>query len=177
MVVGLGNPGAKYAGNRHNLGASAVTSLAGGFGETLRPHRSRCLTARLPWPLGGAAIPLILAQPTTHMNEAGRPVRALLDYYGVNSSRLIVIHDDLELDFGAIRAKRGGGESGHNGLRSISAALGTRDYGRLRVGIGRPPGRGDPAAFVLKDFSKHEQREIPHVFHDIQAALEEFVTG
>ncbi len=207
MVVGLGNPGPTYAGNRHNIGAMAVTAWAAEHGQTLRSHRTRCLVAQLrlraqppapgtpappapgtltpgnpapgnpaPGHLAAAPAPsvpiaVIVAQPTTYMNEAGGPVRALTQYFSVNISRLIVVHDELDVDFGSLRVKRGGGAGGHNGLRSVSASLGSQDYLRIRVGIGRPPGRMAPADFVLKDFSQTEQRDLPALFADVQDAL------
>lgn len=103
---------------------------------------------------------VVLARPTTYMNESGGPVRGLLDYHHLPVDDLVVIHDELDLPFATVRLKRGGGEGGHNGLRSVSRATGTRDYLRVRVGIGRPPGRQDPADFVLKDFSATERKEL-----------------
>lgn len=194
VVVGLGNPGPKYAGNRHNVGAAAVAQLAVEYGATLRTHRTRCLVAqvriappalvaapspgRIPGGRPGSAgtppppVPVVLAQPTTYMNEAGGPVRALVDYFGGSPASLIVVHDDLELDFGTIRVKPGGGAAGHNGLRSVAAALGTTEFARVRIGIGRPRGRQDPAAYVLHDFASVEQRELPLVFADVRDEIE-----
>lgn len=183
VVVGLGNPGPKYAGNRHNVGAMAVAQLAQEYGETLRAHRSRCLVAQVriqppasdreTGPAGAPPpVPVVLAQPTTYMNEAGGPVRALLDYFSVNSRHLVVVHDDLELAFLTIRVKPGGGAAGHNGLRSVASALGTQEFARVRIGIGRPRGRQDPATYVLRDFSHAEQRELPLLFADVRDAIE-----
>lgn len=179
VVVGLGNPGPKYAGHRHNVGAMAVAHLAREYGETLRAHRTRCLIAQVripPAPDSGAGValpvPVVLAQPTTYMNEAGGPVRALLDYFSVNSRSLLVVHDDLEIDFGTIRFKAGGGAAGHNGLRALASALGTPDFGRVRIGIGRPPGRQDAAAYVLHDFSRVEHRDLPLLFAQARDEIE-----
>lgn len=164
LVVGLGNPGREYAGHRHNVGAMAVAELADRQGVALRRHKTRAQVAetRLGAP-GGHGSRLVLAQPTTFMNESGGAVAGLLAFYSVGVAGLIVVHDDLELPFGEVRAKVGGGEGGHNGLRSLSKSLKTRDYLRIRVGIGRPPGRQDVADFVLRDFSTVERKELPFV--------------
>ena len=161
LVVGLGNPGADYSGNRHNVGYRVVERLADQLGGRFSGHRSRAevLEGRLP-PSGGRPGPrLILAKPTTFMNESGGPVAGLVRYYRTTLERLLVVHDDLDLPLGTVRLKRGGGEGGHNGLRSVSRSLGGKDYCRLRLGIGRPPGRMDPADFVLRDFSGAERSE------------------
>ncbi|MGL5931257.1 MAG: aminoacyl-tRNA hydrolase, partial [Dermatophilaceae bacterium] len=154
LVVGLGNPGQRYAGNRHNVGAMVIAELARRTGSSLRTHKARAAAAQVR--LGGGPVPgrpAVLAVPASYMNESGGPVAALLRFFSVPVERLVLVHDELDLDAGVVRLKRGGGEGGHNGLRSISASLGTRDYHRVRVGIGRPPGRQDPADFVLRDFS------------------------
>ena len=159
LVVGLGNPGPGYAGNRHNVGAMALDELAGRAGIKLAPGkgaRSRAVSGE--GRLAGRRV--ILAQPLTYMNESGGPVRGLLDYHSVDPADLVVLHDELDIGFASVRLKLGGGEGGHNGLRSITKALGTKDYLRVRIGIGRPPGRQDPADFVLKDFSSTERKEL-----------------
>jgi PTH1 family peptidyl-tRNA hydrolase len=159
LVVGLGNPGPGYAGNRHNVGAMVLDELAGRAGIRLAPGkgaRSRAVSGE--GRLAGRRV--ILARPLTYMNESGGPVRGLLDYHSVAASDLVVLHDELDIGFASVRLKVGGGEGGHNGLRSITRALGTKDYLRVRVGIGRPPGRQDPADFVLKDFSSTERKEL-----------------
>ncbi len=182
LVVGLGNPGPQYAGNRHNVGAMVVEHLAAGNlsggadgGARLRSHKARARVAEVRLGTGTGGGPgrrAVLAVPGTYMNESGGPVAALMRFWSVPLERLIVIHDELDIDAGAVRLKRGGGEGGHNGLRSISAALGSRDYLRVRVGIGRPPGRMDPAAYVLKDFSAMERQTLPFVIDDAaEAAL------
>jgi peptidyl-tRNA hydrolase, PTH1 family len=157
LVVGLGNPGPDYAETRHNIGFRVVDLLAarasgGRFGK----HRTNAdvLEARL------AGRRVVLAKPRTYMNVSGGPVTGLLRYFSVPVEDLVVVHDDLDLGFGVVRLKRGGGEGGHNGLRSISTSLGTRDYLRVRFGIGRPPGRQDPADFVLKRFTGAESKEL-----------------
>ncbi len=154
LVVGLGNPEPRYARNRHNIGRMVIDLLVGRTGATLSRHRARARVAEVRLGLlpGGAPGPrAVLAEPTAFMNVSGGPVRALTQFYGLGAERLLVIHDDLDLPEHTLRLKRGGGEGGHNGLRSVSQALGTRDYARLRVGIGRPPGRQDVADFVLTD--------------------------
>jgi PTH1 family peptidyl-tRNA hydrolase len=118
---------------------------------------------------------VVVAVPSSYMNESGGPVSALLRFFSVPPERLVVVHDELDLDAGTIRLKRGGGEGGHNGLRSISSALGTRDYHRVRVGIGRPPGRMDAADFVLRDFSPAERKELPFVLDEAADAVESLV--
>ena len=154
LVVGLGNPESRYARNRHNIGRMVIDLLVERTGATLSRHRTRARVAEVRLGLlpGGAPGPrAVLAEPTAFMNVSGGPVRALTQFYGLGAERLLVIHDDLDLPEHTLRLKRGGGEGGHNGLRSVSQALGTRDYARLRVGIGRPPGRQDVADFVLTD--------------------------
>jgi peptidyl-tRNA hydrolase, PTH1 family len=157
LVVGLGNPGPRYADTRHNVGFAVVDLLVARIGARFTLHKrsnSEIAEGRLA---GGK---VVLAKPRTYMNESGGPVAGLARYYSVGAEDLVVAHDDLDLGFGVVRVKRGGGEGGHNGLRSISRSLGTKDYLRLRFGIGRPPGRQDPADFVLKKFSGTEQKEL-----------------
>jgi len=156
LVVGLGNPGATYAGHRHNVGFQVVDLLAERMGGRFKAGklRAQVLEGRLD---GRRAI---LAKPSTYMNLSGAAVAGLLRYYGVPPEHVVVVHDELDLAFGAVRLKFSGGDNGHNGLRSITTALGTRDYLRVRFGIGRPPGRQDPADFVLHDFAASERREL-----------------
>ena len=159
LVVGLGNPGPGYAGNRHNVGAMVLEELASRAGIRLAPGkgaRARALSGE--GRLAGRRV--VLARPTTYMNESGGPVRGLLDYHHLDAAELVVVHDELDIPFASVRLKRGGGEGGHNGLRSISGSLGTKEYLRVRFGIGRPPGRQDPADFVLKRFSATERKEL-----------------
>jgi PTH1 family peptidyl-tRNA hydrolase len=173
LVVGLGNPGPRYAGNRHNVGQMVVAQLAADLGATLSSHRSRAQVAEARLrPVGGRpGARLVLAAPTSFMNESGGQVVAAVRFFKVPPERLLVVHDELDLPFGDVVLKRGGGEGGHNGLRSISTTLGTRDYARLRVGIGRPPGRMDAADFVLRDFSTAERKELPFVISDAVDAV------
>ncbi|KRQ26750.1 MULTISPECIES: aminoacyl-tRNA hydrolase [Mycobacteroides] len=158
LVVGLGNPGPTYAKTRHNLGFMVADLLAAKDGATFKPHKksgAEATTIRL----GGRAVNL--AKPRTFMNTSGPQVAALAKFFSVPPGNVIVMHDELDLDFGTVRLKRGGGEGGHNGLRSVSQALGTKDYLRVRLGVGRPPGRKDPAAFVLENFAKTETEQVP----------------
>lgn len=179
LVVGLGNPGPRYAGNRHNVGAMVVEELADRSHTSLRSHKSRVSAAsvRLGTSSDGTPGPgVVLAVPSCYMNESGGPVKGVAGFFSVPVERLVVVHDDLDISFGQVRLKRGGGEGGHNGLRSVSSALGTRDYVRVRVGIGRPPGRMDPADFVLRDFSSTERKEVPFLVQDAADAVETLVT-
>lgn len=159
LVVGLGNPGREYAANRHNVGfmvAELLASRTGGrFG---RPKRAVAEVAEGRLGFGGPK--LILVKPLTFMNLSGAPVVALSQFFKVPVENVIAVHDELDVPFGQIRAKRGGGEGGHNGLRSMSKSLGSKEYARVRFGIGRPPGRQDPADYVLSDFSAAERKEL-----------------
>jgi peptidyl-tRNA hydrolase, PTH1 family len=157
LVVGLGNPGPDYAETRHNVGFRVVELLAARAGGG-RFSRHRTNSDVLETRLAGRRV--VLAKPRTYMNVSGGPVAGLVKYFSVPIEDLVVVHDDLDLGFGVVRLKRGGGEGGHNGLRSISSAVGTKDYLRVRFGIGRPPGRQDPADFVLKRFSGAEKKEL-----------------
>lgn len=163
LVVGLGNPGPTYAGHRHNVGYRVVDELARRTGSSLRSHRSGradVLEGRLGAPgVGGPRV--VLARPRSFMNEVGGPVKALASFYKTPAGRLVVIHDELDLDFGRLRVKLGGGDNGHNGLRSVRSSLGTGDFYRVRAGIGRPPGRQPVVDFVLSGYSGAERRELP----------------
>ncbi|MET9201013.1 aminoacyl-tRNA hydrolase [Gordonia sp. NPDC003585] len=157
LIVGLGNPGPKYEKTRHNVGAMVADALVASAGERWKVHkRSGADVASTT--LAGQAV--LIAKPRTYMNTAGRQIGPLASFYSVAPEDLIVVHDELDIDFGAVRLKRGGGEGGHNGLRSISQAVGTRDYLRVRLGIGRPPGRQDPADFVLKPFPSAARADV-----------------
>lgn len=174
-MVGLGNPGPRYAGNRHNVGAMVAAELASRSGTTLTSHKARAsaATVRIGTLPGGAPGPrAVVAMPSSYMNESGGPVKALMTFFSVEPERLVVVHDELDIPAGDVRLKKGGGEGGHNGLRSISSALGTRDYLRVRVGIGRPPGRMEAADFVLRDFSAAERKELPLLVGDAADAVE-----
>ncbi|BDZ42732.1 peptidyl-tRNA hydrolase [Paraoerskovia sediminicola] len=175
LVVGLGNPGPRYAGNRHNVGHMVLDELAGRVGATFKAHRSNAAVAegRLGVLPGGAPGPrVVLAKPSTYMNTSGGPVSSLAKYYDVPAERVVVVHDEVDIPFGTIKLKASGGEGGHNGLRDISKALGTREYARVRTGVGRPPGRMDTADYVLKDFAAVEKKELPFLIDDAADAAE-----
>ncbi len=179
MVIGLGNPGSRYAGNRHNVGAMVVQELAARGRATLTSHKARAsaTTVRIGTLPGGAPGPkAVLGVPASYMNESGGPVKALMSFFSVEPDHLIVVHDELDIPAGDVRLKLGGGEGGHNGLRSISSSLATKDYLRVRVGIGRPPGRMDAADYVLRDFSPTERKELPFLLGDAADAVEMVLT-
>ncbi|WP_156297875.1 aminoacyl-tRNA hydrolase [Mycobacterium paragordonae] len=169
LVVGLGNPGENYARTRHNVGFMVADVLAARLGAKFKAHKrsgAEICTGRL------AGRSVVLAKPRCYMNESGRQVGPLAKFYSVQPSDIVVLHDELDLDFGRIRLKLGGGEGGHNGLRSVAAALGTKDFHRVRIGIGRPPGRKDPAAFVLEPFNATERAEVPTICEQAADAAE-----
>ncbi|OBK16406.1 aminoacyl-tRNA hydrolase [Mycobacterium asiaticum] len=169
LVVGLGNPGENYARTRHNLGFMVADVLAARLGAKFKAHKrsgAEIVTGRL----GGRSV--VLAKPRCYMNESGRQVGPLAKFYSVPPADIIVVHDELDLDFARIRLKLGGGEGGHNGLRSVASALGTKNFQRVRIGIGRPPGRKDPATFVLEAFNAAERAEVPTVCEQAADATE-----
>lgn len=172
LVVGLGNPGPQYAGNRHNIGALVADELAARMSARFKVHRTgnEIIEGRL----GGQRI--VLAKPRSFMNISGGPVVGAARFYKVPLEQIVVIHDELDLPFATIRLKLGGGENGHNGLRSISKSFGTKDYHRVRFGIGRPPGRMDPADYVLRDFSATERKELPFAIDRCADAVEALVS-
>lgn len=159
LVVGLGNPGDKYAATRHNIGHMVVNEVAARRSERWGTHKAGAAVVETRLRPGGPKI--ILAKPANYMNLSGKPVSALLRFFSLGPERLIVVHDELDIDFDTLRIKRGGGEGGHNGLKSISQSLGTRDYLRVRAGIGRPPGRMDVADYVLRPFGTSERKDLP----------------
>jgi PTH1 family peptidyl-tRNA hydrolase len=173
LVVGLGNPGPSYAGNRHNAGFMVVDLLAERMGGRFKAHKGRAdlVEGRL------AGQRVVLVKPKSYMNLSGGPVASIRDFFKVPLERVVVVHDELDVPWGALRLKRGGGDNGHNGLRSLTQSLGSREYLRVRFGIGRPPGRQDAADFVLKDFSAAERKEL--AFHVDRAAdaAEALLTG
>lgn len=179
LVVGLGNPGPTYAGNRHNVGQMVLDVLARQIPGSFTAHKARAavLDGRLGIGPGGAPGPrVVLAKPDSYMNVSGGPVAALVKFYQVPLERLLVVHDELDLPAETLRLKRGGGEGGHNGLKSISQALGSRDYLRLRVGIGRPPGRMDAADYVLRDFSAVERPGLAVTLEEAADAVEDLIS-
>jgi PTH1 family peptidyl-tRNA hydrolase len=167
LVVGLGNPGPAYRGNRHNVGFMVLGVLAERIGGRFSKHKARAdvIEGRLGPP---PAPRVVLAEPRSYMNESGGPVAGLCGFYKIPVERLVVVHDELDLPYGSLRLKRGGGDNGHNGLRSITRSLGSREYLRVRFGIGRPPGRMDAADYVLRDFSATERKDLD--FHVDRAA-------
>ncbi len=170
-MVGLGNPGPGYAGHRHNVGQMVVSELASRLGAPLKAHKAGASIAE------GRIGPerVTLAVPSTFMNVSGRPVAALLKFYSLDASRLIVVHDELDLPYDTVRLKIGGGPGGHNGVRDIIHVAGP-DFVRVRVGVGRPPGRQDPADFVLSPFSKSERETLPNLLVDAADATSDVIT-
>ncbi|ADB34707.1 peptidyl-tRNA hydrolase [Kribbella flavida DSM 17836] len=172
LVVGLGNPGPTYAKTRHNVGQSVADELAGRVGGGWKQHkqaRAEVIETRI----GGART--VLAKPRSYMNESGGPVAGLLRFFKVEPAQLIAVHDELDLDFATLRVKFGGGDNGHNGLRSIRKSVGTGDYHRVRFGVGRPPGRQNPADFVLNEFSAAERKDLPFALDRTADAVESLI--
>ncbi len=161
LVVGLGNPGDQYAATRHNVGQMVIEELIGRHSIKLSSHKSRTEIAAYKIGVGENAHSIILAKSKSYMNETGGPIKALANFYSVETKNIIALHDELDIGFATIRSKLGGGDNGHNGLKSMTSAFGTPDYFRIRLGIGRPMGQQDPADFVLKAFSKVEQKDLP----------------
>jgi PTH1 family peptidyl-tRNA hydrolase len=174
LVVGLGNPGPAYRGNRHNVGFMVLGVLAERVGGRFSKHKARAdvIEGRFGPP---PAPRVVLAEPRSYMNESGGPVAGLCGFYKFPVERLVVVHDELDLPFGSLRIKRGGGDNGHNGLRSITRSLGSREYLRVRFGIGRPPGRMDPADYVLRDFSPAERKDLDYNVDRAADAVETLV--
>ncbi|WP_088942119.1 aminoacyl-tRNA hydrolase [Rhodococcus sp. 1168] len=169
LIVGLGNPGSQYEATRHNVGFMVADVLAARIGAKFSSHKksnSEVIQARL------SDRPVVVAKPRTFMNLSGQPVAALARFFSVDPSNIVIVHDELDIEFGSIRLKLGGGEGGHNGLRSISQQLGTKDYLRTRVGVGRPPGRMDAAAYVLKPFSAAERKDLGVICEEAADAAE-----
>lgn len=174
LVVGLGNPGPGYAGNRHNVGSMVTGELASRMSANFKSHKTNAAVAEGRSFPGGPK--LVLARPNTYMNVSGGPVNALLRFYSLEPSRLIVVHDELDIPFDTVKLKFGGGHGGHNGLRDIIQATGTGDFTRVRVGIGRPPGRQDAADYVLRDFASTERAALPNLLADAADAVELIAT-
>lgn len=171
LVVGLGNPGPGYAGHRHNVGYLVNDELASRMGSRFRAHkagRADVVEGRL----GVAGPRVVLARPRTYMNEVGGPVKAMASFYRIEPKNIVVIHDELDIPFGTLRLKSGGGDNGHNGLRSIRSSLATGDFCRVRCGIGRPPGRQDVADFVLSNYATAERKELPFQLQEAADAVE-----
>jgi peptidyl-tRNA hydrolase, PTH1 family len=173
LVVGLGNPGPGYSGNRHNAGFLVLDVLAQRMGARFKSHKARADVVE--GRLSGERV--VLAKPRSFMNDSGGPVSALRDFFKTPLDRIVVVHDELDLPYGGLRLKLGGGDNGHNGLRSVRRSLGSGDFNRVRFGIGRPPGSMDAAAFVLRDFGTVERKEIElnveHAADAVEALLAE----
>ena len=175
LVVGLGNPGVRYESTRHNVGQMVIAELASRRGETLRAHKANARVAESWLRPGGAK--LVLATPNSYMNVSGGPVSQLARFYDVPADRVVLVHDELDIPFDTIKLKTGGGHGGHNGIRDVAKALGTPDFPRVRVGIGRPPGRQDPADWVLDPFSSAERAALPVLVSEAADAVELLVEG
>jgi len=182
LVIGLGNPGPAYAGNRHNVGQMVIDELGRRTGSTFSARAiggARAATAEVRLGVGPGGVPgprVVLAKPATFMNVSGGPVAGLAQYYRVEPDHVVVVHDEIDIPFADLKLKLGGGEGGHNGLRDISKALGTKDYFRVRVGVGRPPGRMEAADHVLKDFTSTERKELPWLVDAAADAAELVIT-
>ncbi|WEH40176.1 aminoacyl-tRNA hydrolase [Streptomyces sp. NBC_01218] len=177
LIVGLGNPGPEYTGNRHNVGFVVADLLAeriGGKFKRAQKAQAQVLEGRIG-PPGPANRRVILAKPQSYMNLSGGPVTALRDFYKVPTDHVVAIHDELDVEYGGLRLKLGGGDNGHNGLKSMTKAMGP-EYHRVRFGIGRPPGRMQVADFVLKDFSSTERKELAYLVDRAADAVESLLT-
>ncbi len=178
LVVGLGNPGPSYSGHRHNVGYLVVDELAARLGQSFKADRSGradLVEGRIGAP-GTPGPRVVLMKPRSYMNECGGAVSTLARFYKVPPARIVAVHDELDLSFGTLRAKLGGGDNGHNGLRSMRASLGSGDFHRVRAGIGRPPGRQSVADFVLSNYSSVERKELPFQVMEAADAVECLVT-
>ncbi|KIS28295.1 peptidyl-tRNA hydrolase [Arthrobacter sp. SPG23] len=173
LIVGLGNPGTEYSRNRHNVGQMVLDELARRVGGSFKVHKTRAHVLEGRLGIGGPRV--VLAKPMSYMNVSGGPVSALAKFYDISPEHVVAVHDEIDIPFNTVKLKIGGGEGGHNGLRDISKALATKDYLRVRVGVGRPPGRMDTADFVLKDFATTEKKELPFLLDDAADAVEAVV--
>ncbi|MFJ4027054.1 aminoacyl-tRNA hydrolase [Paenarthrobacter sp. NPDC089989] len=170
LIVGLGNPGSEYSGNRHNVGQMVLDELAARMGGKFKAHKSRAQVVEGRLGIGGPRV--VLAKPMTYMNVSGGPVSALSKFFDIAPDHVIAVHDEIDIPFNTVKLKIGGGEGGHNGLRDISKALATKEYLRVRVGVGRPPGRMDTADYVLRDFGTAEKKELPLLLDEAADAVE-----
>jgi PTH1 family peptidyl-tRNA hydrolase len=177
LVVGLGNPGDQYAATRHNIGQMVIDELAKRHSVKFSSHKSRTDIAAYKIGYGADSHSIILGKSKGYMNETGGPVKALANFYSVEPQNIIALHDELDIPFSAIRTKIAGGDNGHNGLKSMTSAFGTAEYFRIRLGIGRPMGEQDPADFVLKAFSKVEQKELGDFITRSADAVESLITN
>jgi PTH1 family peptidyl-tRNA hydrolase len=173
LIVGLGNPGVEYKGNRHNVGQMVLDELAGRLGAGFKTHKARAQVLEGRLGIGGPRV--VLAKPMSYMNVSGGPVAALASFYGIGPDHVVAVHDEIDIPFNTVKLKTGGGEGGHNGLRDISRALATKDYLRVRVGVGRPPGRMETADYVLRDFAAAERKELPFLLDEAADAVDMLV--
>ena len=176
LVVGLGNPGDQYAATRHNIGQMVIDELARRHSVKFSSHKSRTDIAAFKLGVGIDAHSVIIGKSKSYMNETGGPVKALANFYSVEPTKIIALHDELDIPFAAIRTKLAGGDNGHNGLKSMTSSFGTPDYYRIRLGIGRPMGQQDPADFVLKAFSKVEQKDLAEFIDRGADVVESLIT-
>ena len=160
LLIGLGNPGKDYEKTRHNIGAALISEYAKKAGVKFSSHKSRADIAEISIGVGAQRVLLIAATLRCYMNESGGPTSSLANFFKVNSDHIIIAHDELDIPFQSIRVKYGGGDNGHNGLKSVTSGLSSSDYYRIRLGIGRPIGEQDPADFVLKAFSSAERKDL-----------------
>jgi PTH1 family peptidyl-tRNA hydrolase len=176
LVVGLGNPGTEYESTRHNVGAMVVAKIATSAGVKFSSHKSQSQIAEIKRGVGVDVPTLLLARTHSYMNESGGAVAGLSQYFDIPAERVIALHDELDIPFSAIRVKFGGGDNGHNGLKSITQSLGTANYYRIRLGIGRPPGQQDPGDFVLKQFSSTEKKELDLFLARAEDAIDSLIS-
>lgn len=176
LVVGLGNPGTEYESTRHNVGAMVVAKIATSAGVKFSSHKSQSQIAEIKRGVGVEVPTLLLARTHSYMNESGGAVAGLSQYFDIPAERVIALHDELDIPFSAIRVKFGGGDNGHNGLKSITQSLGTANYYRIRLGIGRPPGQQDPGDFVLKQFSSTEKKELDFFLARAEDAIDSLIS-
>ena len=175
LLIGLGNPGEEYEKTRHNVGAMLATHMATSSGTKFTSHKARANVAEFRFGVGGDAPAIVVAILRCYMNDSGGPTKSLADFYKIAGDHIIVAHDELDIPYQATRVKFGGGDNGHNGLKSITSALGSGDYFRLRLGIGRPPGQQDPADFVLKPFSSAERKFLEDFLTTGEQAAESLI--
>ena len=176
LVVGLGNPGDQYAATRHNIGQMVIDELARRHSVKFSSHKSRTDIAAFKLGVGIGAHSVIIGKSKSYMNETGGPVKALANFYSVEPQNIIALHDELDIPFAAIRTKLAGGDNGHNGLKSMTSSFGTPNYYRIRLGIGRPMGQQDPADFVLKAFSKVEQKDLAEFINRAADVVESLIS-
>jgi len=176
LIVGLGNPGPEYMNTRHNIGALVVERMAAQSQAKFSAHKARADIAEIRLGVGGETPVLILARPRSYMNESGGPVKGLADYFSIAPDQIIVLHDELDIEFNSIRVKLGGGDNGHNGLKIVTQSMGNGEYYRIRMGIVRPQGQQDPADFVLKQFASQEKKDLEVFLAEGGDAIESLIT-